>query len=84
MSYASGGNTNKRCIKALTKLTDNNEVVITQNKHLKVIGLFGGEERSFTLCTSPSSVTYEKKVRSQFKRFIKSLNINKTINYPFF
>ena len=40
---------NRKVITLLTQLSDNRELDIQQNKHIKVTGLYGGEKRTFTL-----------------------------------
>ena len=65
---------NHTIIEFLTELTDNNTITIQQNKHIKLIGLYGGKKRSFILSCSPSSY-YTKHMRSCLKRFLKTLDI---------
>ena len=73
---------NRKVITLLTQLSDNRELDIQQNKHIKVTGSFGGEKRTFTLASSPNGC-YEKHMRSAVKRFITSLNIKTTHSHPF-
>ena len=73
---------NRDVIGILRKLSDNNHVNVIQNKHIKVIGVYGGITRSFMLSTSPSNL-YRFHMRSQLSRFIQSLNIKTNITYPF-
>lgn len=65
---------NYTIIEFLTELTDNNTIEIQQNKHIKLIGLYGGKKRSFILSCSPSS-SYTKHMRSCLKRFLRTLDI---------
>ena len=64
---------NQTIIEFLTELTDNNTITIQQNKHIKLIGLYGGKNRSFILSCSPSS-GYTKHMRSCLKRFLRTIN----------
>lgn len=64
---------NDKIISYLTSITDNNALIIEQNKHIKLTGLFSGVERSFILYCSPSS-NYQKYMRSTLKRFIGTLH----------
>ena len=74
---------NRDVIGILRKLSDDNNVTVVQNKHIKVVGVYGGITRSFMLSTSPSSPHYRLFLRSQLTRFIQSLNIKTNITYPF-
>jgi hypothetical protein len=64
---------NHTIIEFLSDLTDNGELIIQQNKHIRLTGIYGGKKRSFTLSCSPSS-SYQKLMRSNLKRFIRSLD----------
>jgi hypothetical protein len=65
---------NHTIIEFLTELTDNNTITIQQNKHIKLVGLYGGKKRTFMLSCSPSSF-YAKHMRSCLKRFLRTLDI---------
>jgi len=71
----------RRVIELLTELSDNKEVQIIQNKHIKISGLYGGERRAFVLPCSPSS-NYKRNVCAALRSFIRStrLQVNPT-NY---
>ena len=73
---------NRDVIGILRKLSDDKNVTVVQNKHIKVVGVYGGITRSFMLSTSPSS-QYRLFLRSQLARFIQSLNVKTNITYPF-
>ena len=64
---------NRRVIKILRSYTDNNYVDVIQNKHIKVIGTYGGVTRSFPLSPSPTHSNYERSVRSYLNRFLQSV-----------
>ena len=66
---------NENIIKFLKDLTDDNCVDVIQSRHIKVIGIFGGEKRTCVISPSPKSRNYEKNVTSYVRRFLKSLNI---------
>lgn len=70
---------NRKVIGHLKELSDDKEVHVTQNKHIKVTGLYGGEKRSFVLACSPFS-NYQKTALSALRRFIRSipLQVNPT------
>ena len=76
---------NSQCIKALTELSDNNEVTVVQNKHIKIVGLYGGVRKVFTLSTTPDTRHYERAVRSRFRRFADSVKgrSKELYNYQF-
>ena len=63
---------NRKVIELLTELTDNKEVQVICNKHIKVIGVYGGQKRTHSLCCSPSSC-YLKSARGNLRQFIRSL-----------
>ena len=44
----------RRVINILRTYTDDNNVDVVQNKHIKVIGTYGGVSRSFLLSPSPT------------------------------
>lgn len=64
---------NKKVIELLRGLSDNNSLQITQNKHLKIKGSFGGTQKTIVLFCSPSSC-YQKYLRSTLRRFLKDLD----------
>jgi hypothetical protein len=64
---------NHTIIEFLTELTDNNTITIQQNKHIKLVGLYGGKKRTFMLSCSPSS-GYSKHMGSCLKRFLRPIN----------
>ena len=72
---SSVGAINKRIIKVLRSNTDDGYVTTIQNKHIKVIGTYGGVMRSFLLSLSPSR-EYEKYIRTALNRFLKSVGRN--------
>ena len=65
---------NKKVIDLLRELSDDNQIKITQNKHLKIKGKFGGTEKTLILFCSPSSC-YQRYLRSTLRRFLKDLHI---------
>ena len=72
---------NKKVIALLTQLSDNQQLDIQQNKHIKLSGIFNGERRVLALSVSPRHHAYAGKIRSRVRRFIASLNIIKTLIY---
>lgn len=64
---------NKRLINHLRHLSDDHELIIEQNKHIKVTGTFLGQQRSITLCCSPSS-SYPSYLRSRLRRFLRGID----------
>ena len=66
---------NRKVIELLTELTDNKEVQVIHNKHIKVTGVYGGQKRSHSLCCSPSSC-YLMRAQGDLRRFIRSLPIH--------
>jgi len=66
---------NKRIIDYLRDISDDKEVVVDQNKHIKVTGCFRGRKRSMVLFCSPSSC-YQTYLRSALRRFLKSLEMD--------
>ena len=72
---------NKEIIKYLQDLADDNSIVVSQHKHIKIEGVYAGKKRSLTLAVSPSSL-YQRYVRSSLRRFIKSLEIENPPDIP--
>ena len=68
---------NQRVINLLKGLTDENIISVQQNKHIKVCGVFDGKRRVFTLSSSPTTVRYERSMRSNLRRFLESIGIDK-------
>jgi len=66
---------NKRVINYLREISDGKQVVVDQNKHIKVTGHFRGRKRSIVLFCSPSSC-YQTYLRSTLRRFLKGLEID--------
>jgi len=64
---------NKRLIDHLRHVSDDHELTIEQNKHIKVTGTFLGQQRSITLCCSPSS-SYQTYLRSRLRRFLREID----------
>ena len=75
---------NKKIIGLLKGLTDNNYVYIKRTKHIHVIGVYGGIERSFPLCGTPSTKYYQQLKNTQLKKFFNSLPIENNLSYPYF
>jgi len=75
---------NRKVIALLKEVSDDNQVWITQRSHIKVVGNYGGQERTFMLSSSPTNRRYLPSVRSRLKRFLQSLDIQQEIEYPFF
>jgi hypothetical protein len=73
---------NRKVIEYLRELSDNKEVTIEQNKHIKVTGSFRGQKRSLVLFCSPSSC-YQTYLRSTFRRFIRSLDLDQDLQQIF-
>ena len=76
------GNTsaiNRRIIKVLRSYTDDNCIRVEQNKHIKVVGTYGGILRSFHLSVSPSK-NYEASIRPCLMRFLRSIGIDRHIS----
>ena len=65
---------NRKVIELLTELSDTNRVSVTQNKHIKVTGLFAGEKHSLVLALSPSS-NYQRTSCAALRKFIRSTNL---------
>ena len=65
---------NTKVINCLKELTDDKNINIEQNKHLRLTGVYNGKKRTFFLCCSPSS-SYQKTMRSTLRRFLRSLEI---------
>ena len=70
---------NRKVIDFLRHLSDEKELHIVQNSHIKVTGLYGGKKRTFTLSSSPSSRLYPSITRSQLRRFLRSIRSDKSI-----
>ena len=70
---------NRKVIGLLRQLSDDKNVFVEQNKHLKVTGIYGGQRRVLILYCSPSS-TYQKKLRSTLRRFLRSLAVEVDLN----
>lgn len=70
---------NRRVIELLAELSDNNQVQVTQNKHIKISGWFGGEKHSHVLSCSPSS-NYQRTACAGLRSFIRTtkLTVNPT------
>ena len=68
---------NHKVINLLKSLTDENIISVTQKKHIKVCGVFDGKRRVFTLSSSPTTVRYERSMRSNLRRFLESIGIDK-------
>ncbi len=68
---------NQRVINLLKGLTDENIISVQQNKHIKVCGVFDGKKRVFTLSSSPTKSRYERSMRSDLRRFLESIGIDK-------
>ena len=64
---------NRKVISLLKQISDDNQVWITQKKHIKVVGNYGGQERSFMLSSSPTNQRYLPSIRCCLKRFLASL-----------
>ncbi len=43
--------------------------------HPKLVGLYAGQKRIFTLASSTSNWAYEKNIKTRLKRFINTLQI---------
>jgi hypothetical protein len=69
---------NKKVIDCLRELSDDKDLSIEQNKHMKVTGYFRGQKRSLVLFCSPSSC-YQTYLRSTLRRFLKSLELNQDL-----
>ena len=65
---------NRRVIELLTELSDNKEVLVSRNKHIKVSGMFGGKKGTLILCFSPGAY-YHQNATGALRRFIRSLPI---------
>ena len=84
MGFGVSHKINRQAIKLLKGLTDDKNIKITLKNHIKVEGVYGGQRRGFHLANTPSTLDYQKKIRSDIKRFIQSLNITTTVQYPYF
>ena len=70
---------NRKVIELLTELSDNKEVQVTRNKHVKVSGIFGGKKRIMVLSFSPGTY-YQQNATGTLRQFIRSnqLPVNPT------
>ena len=70
---------NRKVIELLTELSDNKEVQVTRNKHVKVSGIFGGKKRIMVLSFSPGAY-YRQNAIGMLRQFIRSnqLSVNPT------
>ena len=75
---------NHKVIALLKRISDENQIKVLQNTHIKVIGNYGGQERTFMLSSSPTNTNYLCATRSRLKRFLQSLDIKTNIQYPYF
>jgi hypothetical protein len=64
---------NTQVIGILSDMSDDGAVRVTQRKHIKVMGIYSGEERSFCLAVSPSS-SYQNYIWRELHKFVRSLN----------
>ena len=84
MSFGVSHKINRQAIKLLKGLTDDKHLKITLKNHIKLEGIYGGKRRVFHLSNTPSTHAYPQKIRSDIKRFIQSLNIKTTVQYPYY
>lgn len=70
---------NERVIQYLRSITDDNKIRVEQNKHLKLTGFYNGKKRVLILYCSPSS-SYQRKLRSTLRRFLRSLDLEINLN----
>jgi hypothetical protein len=70
---------NERVIDFLKSISDDNEIKVEQHKHLRLTGSYGGKKRVFFLACSPSS-SYQKKLRSTLRRFLRTLDLEINLN----
>ena len=69
---------NRRVINLLKHLTDDHQVIVKQKSHIKVSGLIKGKKTVLlTLSSSPTSCRYYPTVRSNLRRIVKSLDVDK-------
>ena len=69
---------NRRVINLLKHLTDDREVEVRQRTHIKVSGLIQGKKTVLlTLSSSPTSTRYLPKVRSNLRRIVRTLDVDK-------
>ena len=68
---------NREVVNLLKFLSDDGFVKVFNNKHIKVVGNFAGERKVFTLLSSPSEYYYEHQIKSQLRRLIGPLNVDK-------
>ena len=73
---------NRKVIGLLRQLSDDKNVSVEQNNHLKITGVYRGQKRVLTLSCSPSS-SYQKKLRSTLRRFLRSLAVEVDLNPVF-
>ena len=69
---------NKKVIECLRELSDDKDLSIEHNKHIKVPGSFRGKKRSLVLFCSPSSC-YQTYLRSTLRRFLKNLELDQDL-----
>ena len=70
---------NERVIDFLKSITDDKNIKVEQHKHLRLTGVYGGKKRVFFLACSPSS-SYQRKLRSTLRRFLRSLDLEINLN----
>ena len=75
-------NANRRIVKFLRELADEGKVEVETHKHPKVIGVFGGQKRTFSLSSTPSS-NYQRSIRCRLNRFVRSLPIEIKPHFSF-
>ena len=69
---------NRRVINLLKHLTDDREVEVRQRTHIKVSGLIQGKKTVLlTLSSSPTSSRYLQNVRSNLRRIVRTLDVDK-------
>ena len=78
MKCSNAASINRRIIRLLRSYTDDKNVSITQNKHIKVVGTYSGISRSFLLSLSPNN-NYETYIRSYLNRFLQSIGCSNRI-----
>ena len=71
---------NRKVIELLAELSDNKEVSVKRNKHIKVTGVFAGEKHSLMLACSPFS-NYQRTACAALRKFIRSTNLVKPTDY---
>ena len=69
---------NRRVINLLKHLTDDQEVEVRQRTHIKVSGLIQGKKTVLlTLSSSPTTSRYLQNVRSNLRRIVRTLDVDK-------